>query len=233
MIGVIVNAISVIIGSIIGLLCRKGIPERYSDAIMKGLSLCVIYIGFSGSLCGENTIAVILSVVLGTAIGTVLNIDGFFSGLGERLEKGMKRFGSGGGIARGFVSASLLFCVGSMTIVGSLTAGLSGDNEMLFTKSALDFISAVMLTVSLGVGVMFSSAFILIFQGSIALLADVLSPFLSTAMVNEIICTGSLLIIGIGFNMLGITKLKVADYLPAIFLVPFVLLLVQRVPFLS
>ena len=215
MLGVIVNTIAVLIGSTIGLFCKKGIPEKFSDAVMKGIALCTIYIGISGALKGEDTIVLILSVVIGAFIGTALDIDGFIEGIGEKLQG---KFG-GSRIAEGFMTASLLFCIGAMTIVGSLNAGL-GDNEMLYTKSVLDFISSIMLTVSLGIGVMFSGAFVLVFQGAIALLASLLMPVLTTPLINEMICAGSLLIIGMGLNMLGATKIKVANYMPAIFLAP-------------
>lgn len=227
--GVVVNAVAVIIGSVIGLLFRKGVPERFSDAIMKGVALCVLYIGISGSLKGEQTIVVILSVVIGAVIGTLLDIDGFITRLGDNLEK---RFASGGekaSISQGFVTASLLFCVGAMTIVGSLTVGLTGDNEMLFTKSVLDFISSIMLTVSLGLGVMFSSAFVLVFQGSIALLAGFLSPIFSESAINETVCAGSILIIGLSLNMLGITKIKVANYMPALLVAPLIIWILEHI----
>lgn len=229
--GVIVNAVAVIIGSAIGLVFKKGIPERLSDAIMKGLGLCVVYIGISGSLKGSQTIIVILSMILGAVVGTLLDIDAFITRLGDTLEKKFSGSGEKVSISQGFVSASLLFCVGAMTIVGSLTAGLTGDNEMLYTKSVLDFISAIMLTVSLGIGVMFSSAFILVFQGAIALLAGVLSPIFSEAAINETICAGSLLIVGIGLNMIGITKLKVANYMPALLFAPLLVRLAGLLPF--
>ena len=225
MLGVIVNTVAVIIGSLIGLLCRKGIPERFTDAIMRGIALCTIYIGISGALKGENTIVLIIAMVLGAALGTALNIDGFINGLGNRIETRLAGKGKGSPIARGFVSASLLFCIGAMTIVGSINAGL-GDNEMLFTKSVLDFISAIMLTVSLGWGVMFSAGFVLVFQGLLALFAGVLETVLSTAAINEAICAGSLTIVALGLNMLGITKLKVADYLPAIIIAPVLVLII-------
>ena len=230
--GVFVNTLSVILGSLIGLLCKKGIPERVTGAIMTGLALCTLYIGISGSLKGENTIVVIISMALGAAAGTLLDIDGFLSGIGDRLEK---RFGGSadGSISRAFLTASLLFCVGSMTIVGSLTAGLSGDYEMLFTKSVLDFFSSMMLTVSLGPGVMFAAVFVLVFQGALVLLAGVLAPVLSDAAINEIICAGSLMIIGLGLNMLKITKIKVADFMPALIFVPAVLWLISKVPMLG
>lgn len=220
MLGVIVNTVAVLIGSSIGLLCKKGIPERFTKAIMTALGLCVVYIGISGSLKGENTILLILSMVIGTAIGTALDIDGGINRLGDSLEKRFSNEDGQVSIAQGFVTASLLFCIGAMTIVGSLTAGLTGDNEMLFTKSVLDFISAIMLTVSLGIGVMFSALFVLVFQGAIALFAGVLSPLLSDAAINELICAGSLMIMALGFNMLGITKLKVANYMPALIIAP-------------
>lgn len=230
--GVIVNVVAVLLGSAIGLLCKKGIPQKIADAIMKGIALCTLYIGISGSLKGENTIVVIVSMALGAAVGTLLDIDGFLNRLGDGLEKRFSDKTGGGSISRGFLTASLLFCVGSMTIVGSLTAGLSGDYEMLFTKSVLDFISSMMLSVSLGIGVMFAAAFVLVFQGALVLLAGVLAPVLSTAAVNEIICAGSVMIVGLGLNMLGITKLKVADYMPALVFVPIVLWLVSLIPIL-
>jgi uncharacterized membrane protein YqgA involved in biofilm formation len=146
------------------------------------------------------------------------------------VEKKFQRPGEKSGIAQAFVTASLLFCVGAMTIVGSLTAGLTGDNEMLFTKSVLDLISSSMLSVSLGIGVLFSSLFVLVFQGAIVLCAGLLEPFLNTSAINEIICSGSLLIIGLGLNMLGVTKIKIANYLPAFFFAPVLLKLVSLIP---
>ena len=220
MLGVIVNTIAVIIGSTIGLLCKKGIPEKYTDAIMLGIGLCTMYIGISGSLKGENTIVLIISIVLGAVVGTLLDIDGGINRLGKYLENKFSKEGKQVSIAQGFVTASLLFCVGSMTIVGSLTAGLTGDNEMLFTKSVLDFISSIMLTVSLGIGVMFAAAFVFVFQGLIAVLAGFLSPVLTTSAINELICAGSILILALGMNIVGITKIKVANYLPALIFAP-------------
>ena len=238
MLGVFVNAIAVFIGSCIGLLCKEGIPEKFTDAIMAGVALCVTYIGISGTLKGENTIVLIFSIVTGAIAGTAMDIDGKLAKLGKMIEnrfaaknpdKEAVSVGASGksSIAQGFVTASLLFCTGAMTIVGSLTAGLTGDCETLFTKSVLDFISSIMLTVSLGVGVIFSSAYILVFQGAIALMSGLLAPVLSDAAINEIICAGSVMIMGLGFNMLGITKIKVANYMPAIVFVPIILKIAQ------
>ena len=229
MLGVLANTIAVLIGSAVGLLFKKGIPEKYSNAVMTGIALCTVYIGVSGSLKGENTIVLIVSMALGAVAGTLLDLDGGLNRLGQYLEKKFNKGGTGK-IAQGFITASLLFCVGAMTIVGSLTAGLTGDNEMLYTKSVLDLISASMLSVSLGIGVMFSAVFVLVFQGAIALMAGFLEPVLTTAAINEIICAGSLMILALGLNMLGITKIKVANYLPALVFAPFLLRLAALIP---
>lgn len=223
MLGVLVNTAAVITGSLVGLVFNKGIPKKYSDGIMVGIGLCTIYIGIAGTLKGENTLILIISVVLGAAIGIKLDIDKGINFLGDFLEaKTKKNKEDSGAVARGFITASLLFCVGAMTIVGSLNAGLSGDNEMLFTKSVLDLISSVILAASLGVGVLFSAVFVLIFQGSIVLLAQFLQPILTEGAISEITCAGSLMIVALGFNLLGITKIKVANYLPALLIAPIV-----------
>lgn len=226
MLGVLVNVAAVIVGSLIGLLCKKGIPEKISDAIMTGIALCTVYIGISGALKGDNTIVLILSMVLGAAVGTVLDIDGLISRTGSSLEARFSREDGSVSIAQGFVTASLLFCIGAMTVVGSIKAGL-GDNEMLYTKSVLDFISAIMLSVSLGIGVIFSAAFVLVFQGALALLAGVIAPVLSEAAINELICAGSVMILALGLNMLKVTKIKVANYLPALLFAPVITLIIE------
>lgn len=225
MIGVLVNTITVIVGSCVGLLLKKGIPQRLTTAIMLGIGLCTIYIGIDGMLQGENTLVLIVSMVLGALVGTLLDLDGKIQALGDWMEHKFNRDTSENGtvrvsLAQGFVTAALLFCVGSMTIVGSLNAGISGDNEMLFTKSLLDLISSSMLAASLGLGVLLSAVFVLVFQGALVLLASVLAPFLTTPAIAELTCCGSVLILALGLNLIGLTKFKVADYLPALVFVP-------------
>lgn len=218
MFGVIVNTVAVIVGALVGLLLKRGIPDRVGDTIMKGLSLCVLMIGVQGIMKGENTLITILSMVLGGLIGELLGIDELLKRLGNFAEK---RFGgkSGGvSIAEGFVSASLLFVVGAMAVVGSLQSGLSGDHTTLYAKSMLDFVSSLIFSSSLGVGVMLASAAVFVYQGTLTLFAGLLAPMLGDAAIAEMTAAGSLIIIGLGFNMLGITKIKVANYLPAIFL---------------
>lgn len=231
MIGVIVNTAAVILGSIIGLLFKKGIPKKVSDAIMMGLGLCTLYIGISGSLKGGNTLILIISMVFGIAAGTLLDIDGKIICLGDFVERKFSKADGTVSLSEGFVTASLLFCIGAMAIVGSLNAGLTGDNEMLFTKSVLDFVSSIMLSVSLGLGVMFSAAFILVFQGTIVLLAQFIAPVLTDAAIAEMTCAGSVMIIGLGLNILGLTKLKIANMLPALVVVPIISYVFSILPF--
>lgn len=221
MLGVLVNTLAVIAGGSAGLVFRRGIPDKVSRAVMAAIGLCTLYLGVSGSLAGRNPLVVIIALVLGTAMGTMVNIDGAINRLGSWAEHKLRREGQNGpSIGEGFVTASLLFCVGSMTVVGSLNAGLKGDNSMLFAKSVLDLIAAAMLAVSLGAGVLLSALFVLVFQGSIVLLAGLLQPLLSDAAIAEMTCAGSLLIMGLGLNLLGITKLKIADMMPAIAIAP-------------
>ena len=229
MFGVIVNTATVLLGSIIGLICKKGIPERLSSAVMTGIGLCTVAIGFSGILEGENTLVLIISMVLGIIIGELLDIDGHVNRLVERVAGKAAGAGKAAQISQGFITACLLFCIGAMTIVGSLNAGLRGDNEMLLTKSLLDFISSIMLSATLGIGVLFSAVFVLVFQGGIVLLAQFLAPVLSESCIAELTCAGSLMILALGLNIVGITKIKVINFLPALLLVPFVVKLLELV----
>lgn len=230
MLGVLVNVGTVIIGSLLGLLLKKGIPERVSGAVMAAIGLCTLYIGIDGALAGNNAIVLILSLVFGTIVGTLIGIDKGIGKLGGWIEKKMKRTDGKSTVAQGFMTASLLFCVGAMTIVGSLNAGLSGDNKLLYTKSILDLISSCMLASSLGIGVLFAAIFVLLYQGGLVLLSGLLQGVLTELLVAEITCAGSVMIIGLGLNLLGVTKLKIADMLPAILFVPLFSWLVGFIP---
>ena len=218
MIGTIVNTLAVAVGGSIGLLLKKGIPQKITDAVMQGLALCVIFMGISGALEGSKTLAMIVAMALGAVVGTLLDLDGRLNKLGDAIESKMGPGGQGK-IATGFVTASLLYCVGALAIVGSLQSGLTGDNSMLYTKSMLDFISSIVLCASLGVGVILSAVTLFLYQGVITLLAQALTPVLTDAVIAEMTCVGSLLIIGMGLNMLGVTKIKIMNYVPAIFIV--------------
>lgn len=218
MLGVIANAVAVILGAIFGLVFKKGISQRVSDELMVPVALVCIYIGISGILKCNNTLIIVLSMVIGTAIGSTIDIDKHFNVFVNRIEAKFKKENSSTSIAQGFIAGSLLFCVGAMTIVGSLEVGLTGNNETLYSKSILDFISSIVLTTANGIGVMFSSLFVFVFQGSIVMLSKLISPFLSDPVVCDMTTCGSLIIIALSFNLLKITKIKLMNLMPSVFL---------------
>lgn len=217
MVGVFANVATVIIGTVIGILIKKGLPKKIASAMTTATALAVMYIGINGMMSGEKTLVLVLSMVMGGVLGTALNLDGRISKLGKRIENKFRKNGSQTLIAEGFVSATLLFCVGAMTVVGSLQAGISGNNETLFTKAILDFVSSIVLASTLGVGVILASVSVLVLQGSIVLLAQFAAPFLSNAVVAEMTCVGSVLIFALALNMLDITRIKLMNFVPAIF----------------
>ncbi|ERK32374.1 DUF554 domain-containing protein [Clostridium intestinale] len=218
MLGTIVNFFTIFVGGIIGVLLKGGLPKRFTDTIMSGIALCVIYIGISGTLKGENMLLIVISIAIGSLLGEFINIDEKLILLGNFIENKAKNFSKDTSISLGFVTASLLFCVGAMAVVGSLESGLLGKYDILFTKSILDGVTALILSSTLGIGVILSAFSVLVYQGLITLAASLLQNILTTPIVNEMSAVGSLLIIGIGLNMLGITKIKVANMLPAIFI---------------
>ena len=235
LVGSIVNALAILAGSLFGMLLTwlarhfsslfpadsGALGERLQTIIIQGAALCTIYLGVSGSLQGQNTLLIILSVVIGALIGELLDLDKRIQQLGDWVQKKTSRLvttDSKTSISEGFVTASLLFCVGAMAIVGALNDGLTGNHDVLFAKSLLDGIIAIVFGASLGLGVAFSSVAILVYQGTIALLASFLAPFLGDTVIAEMTCTGSLLILALGLNMLNLTKIKVMNLVPAIFL---------------
>ena len=224
MLSVFINMGAILLGGTLGLFFNRSFPQHIADTVMKGLALCVLYIGISGALEGNYILVTILSVALGGALGELCDLDGRLNWLGQQLEEkfGAKKAGDNGAprksLAEGFVSASMLFCVGAMAIVGSLQSGLIGDHSTIIAKSLIDGIAAVLLASSLGAGVLFSAAAVFVYQGAIVLLAETLEPLLDSVTIAEMSCAGSLLIVGLALNMLELTKLKVANYIPAVFL---------------
>ncbi len=234
--GTIINTLTVVAGSLVGLIIKwgvgraaqrpaekagSGIGQRLQTLIMQGVALCVMYIGISGSLEGSNTLVTIISMAVGAVIGELLDLDRRMQQLGEWVQKKTARLvkgGDGASVSEGFVTATLLFCVGAMAIVGALENGLTGNYDTLKAKSVLDGISSIVFASSLGIGVTFSAVGVFLYQGAISLLASFLSPLLSEVVIAEMTCMGSLLITALSFNMLGITKIKVMNLVPAIFL---------------
>ena len=222
MIGVLANTIFVIIGSTIGLIAKKVIPEQWGDTIMRGMGLISLYVGITGMLVGENALVLVISIVTGAMIGEAIDIDGRFNRFAKRLEDRFAGKDGGSNFAEGFVTASLIFCVGAMSIVGPLNAALKGDNTILFTKTTMDFFSSIFFASAMGIGVLCASATVLVVEGGFFLLAAAVAPFLETAVVNEMACAGNLLIIAIGLNLTKAADLKIMNYLPAI-LMPVIL----------
>ena len=221
MLGVLVNAGGIILGSLLGWLVKKGIPDRVEKAVMMAIGLCVAFIGIQGAFDSQNTLAMIISMVLGTITGTLIDLDRQMNRLGCWVERNFRPKGDHKeSLAEGFVNGTLLFCVGAMAIVGSFNAGVKGDNSMLYTKALLDTVSAAMMTVSMGIGLALSSGSVFVYQGALVLLAQFLQPLLSEAAIAEISGVGSLMILAIGLNLMGITRIKVANFLPALIFAP-------------
>ena len=229
MLGVLANAAGIVLGSLIGMFVKKGINDRLEDAVMKSLGLCTLIIGLSGALSG-NPLVMILSMVLGTIAGTALDIDGHMTRFSDRISKRFKAE-ENSCFSQGFLTATLFVCVGAMAIVGSLNAGLKGDNQVLFTKSILDFVTCIMLAGGMGIGVMFSAVPLFLYEGALVMLARLLQSVLTNqALITEINAVGSLMIMAIALNIMGITKIKVADLLPAVLFVPLMYALVGMLP---
>ena len=215
--GTVVNALGILGGAAVGLLLGRLIPEKLGDAVTKGVALCVFYIGVSGMLADEDTLVMIVSMVLGVLAGELLRLDDRLCALGDGIEKRLAAHGVRGRVSEGFVSASLLFCVGAMAIVGSLESGLTGSHETLYAKTVLDAVSSVVYASAMGFGVAISAIPVLLYQGAIALGASLLSPVLTDAVIAEMKAVGSLLIVALSLNMLGLTKIKVMNAVPAVF----------------
>ncbi len=219
MLGTIVNALAIIGGSLLGLLFKKGIADNYKEIILSGVSLSVILIGVRSALVSDNLMIVIFSVIVGAILGEGLKIEKKLELLGTFLERKVSAKSSdSSSFARGFVSASLVFCVGSMAIVGSLESGLTGNHQTLFAKSVLDGVTSIIFASAMGLGVMFSGLAVFLYQGMITLTAVFMKNFLVPQTIEQMTSVGGLLIMAIGFNMLKITTIRVGNLIPAIFL---------------
>ncbi len=214
--GTIVNTIAIIVGSLAGLVFRKGIPAKYNATIMQAIGLAVLLVGLKSALKSDDLLLIIICLVAGSLLGEWLRIEARLESLGQWFES---RFaGTDDSFAKGFVTATLIYCVGSMAIVGAMESGLAGNHQTLYAKSMLDGITAVVFTSTLGIGVMLSAVSVFIYQGLITGGAMVLKPFLVPEVVNQMSAVGGLLIVGLGFNLLEIRKISVGNMLPAIFL---------------
>lgn len=230
MLGNIVNALAIIAGGLAGLFLRGGIQERYRETLMQAVGLCVVLIGISSSLKTGSIMIVILSLVIGSLIGEFIRIEARLDSIGKYVEKRLS--GENSNFSKGFVQASLIFCVGSMAIIGSIESGLTGSHQTLFAKSVLDGVTTIILTSVMGAGVIMSCVSVFIYQSSITLLATFIKPFMTPDVIAQMSSAGGLLIIAIGLNMLEVGRIRAGNMLPAIFM-PFIYTLILNMTGLS
>lgn len=220
MLGTIANAVAIFIGSIFGVFLKNHVNEKINETVLQALGLAVFIIGVSGALGFKNLLLVIFSLVIGAALGEWLDIEGALDRFGKAVQDRFKT--ADGNLSKAFVSATLLFCVGSMAVVGALTSGLTGDNSILYAKASLDGVIAFVFASTMGIGVLLSGISVLLYQGTIVLLAGFIKPIFDYPnALEDLTAVGSILIIGIGINILEIKRIRVGNMLPAI-LVPIV-----------
>jgi len=216
--GTLVNFIAIILGSLLGIIFKKKINQEIGYSLYKVLGLCVIYLGIAGLVKVENSLAIILSMALGTLIGEHIGIEDKLEVLSGKIEILVNKVYKGK-IKDGFLTATLLFCIGSMAIIGPIESTLSNNHSTLYAKSILDGIMAVIFSSTMGFGVLLSSFSVLIYQGGISVLASFIKPIMTVETISMISGVGSIMIMGLGINMVFNTKLKISNMLPSI-LVP-------------
>lgn len=233
LVGVIVNGLGIALGTVFGLFFNK-INERIKETIMAGIGLTVIALGFTMGLESDRTIVILLSLLFGAVIGEGIDLDEKLNRVGAHLEVRFKKEGKESNIAEGFVTALLIFCVGALAVIGPLDSGIHGNHEILYTKSILDGFTALVLTTTLGFGVIFSLIPVVIYEGVIALFATQIDQFFPESFFNlfieDMTATGGLLIVAIGLNLLNVTRIRVANLLPSLVIVGFVLFIYLQVP---
>ena len=220
MLATVINAALILLGGILGVLFKNRIPARFNAILTHALGLCVLGIGIISAIGTENTLCVIVCMVLGTILGEAIRIEDRLDGAGELLRKRLAGGDGGSRFTEGFVTASVLFCVGSMAIMGSMEAGIQGKYDILISKGVIDGVTSITLASAMGVGVAFSVLPLMIYQGGLTLLFAQVGPFLDSAAITEMSAVGGTIIMGIAVNMLGLgrAKIRVGNMLPAIFL---------------
>ncbi|MFP4114833.1 MAG: DUF554 domain-containing protein [Spirochaetota bacterium] len=219
MVATIINAAAVVIGSLIGLVFNRRVGDQMKEVLYSGVGVITLVIGMSMALEMQRVLYLALSVVIGGLLGTWWAVENAILKLGGFLRDRFQRSSSTSEFAYGFLSASVLFCVGAMAIIGSFRAGVEGDYQLLLTKSVMDGFMAILLTASMGIGVAFSAIVVLVYQGGLTVLAGLISPWVSELMLSEITAVGGALILMIGINLLNLKHIKTADFIPAILVV--------------
>ncbi len=219
--GTLINVAAVIVGGVLGLLFRSRLPERITHTFFQAIGLFTLFLGFSMSLKTSNPLLLVFSLILGALVGSLLRMQDRMESLGNQIQKRLKL--KGGQFSEGMVTAFLMFCMGSMTILGAIEEGLGNEPKLLMIKSLMDGFSSIALVAALGVGVIFSAIPLLIYQGGLTLLAAWVGEAMSSVMIDELTATGGILLIGLGITILGIKKIEVLNLIPAlIFIVPLV-----------
>ena len=219
--GTIVNVVAIFLGCSAGFILKSKFPEKIEKIIMQALGLASLLIGMQMAIKADNILLVIFSLVIGGVIGEIIDIEAGLERFGERIKRKFKSNNTSERFVEGFLTASLLYCVGSMAIMGAIKEGLSGDPDILYAKSLLDGVTSIAFTAAMGIGVLFSAIPVFLYQGGITLLARTIKDFLSPEIINEMTAVGGILIWGIGFRLLGIKKIKVGNLLPAILVAAF------------
>ncbi len=214
MLGTTINSLAIVVGSLIGLVVGRGLPEQVKAAVMQGLALAVVIIGTNLALGTSHMLLVIIALVLGVGMGTAMDLDGLVVSLGRRLEEKVGKWA--GPVGRAFTAASILFCTGAMAIVGAIEDGLLGRPDTLLSKAGLDGVASIIMSATMGVGVVFSAVPVFLYQGAIGLAASRMQFFFTPEVVQEISATGGLVILGIGLDMLGAARVRAANLLPAL-----------------
>lgn len=226
-IGPVVNALAIIAGSLVGMALHKRFPDRIRLIVFQGLGLCVLLIGFQMAFKVHNILIMIFAVMIGGILGELMHLEEYFESLADRLKRLIRskneRF------TEGLVTASLIFCIGALAIIGSFDEGLRGDRTIVYTKSILDGFASIVLAASYGVGVLFSFLPVLAYQGGLTMGAGLLSPWFSDLLIAQLTATGGVLIIGIGINLLDIKRIRLASLLPSLVVVVALTLLYEKV----
>lgn len=218
MLGTVVNAFAIIIGGLLGLMFGQTLPDRIKKTVIQGIGLAVLMIGVTMAIQTKNSLVIIASVVIGGIVGEIIDIEKRLQQFGQSLERRLAKNGQGAEFTKAFVTASLIYCVGAMAIMGALDSGLTGNNTILYAKSMLDGITALVFASSMGIGVLASAIPVFVYQGVLTLMAGLLQGVLSTEIITEMGATGGLLIVGIGLNILEIKEVKVGNLLPGLFI---------------
>lgn len=215
--GTIVNVIAIVIGSLLGLAFQGRFPERFSQSVLKVAGLFTIVIGLSMALQGQEMILVLISLALGAVLGEWINIEDRLERMGQMVETRLKV--SANSPAQGFINTSLIFCVGSMAIVGSIADGVQGNASILYTKAVMDGVTSIAFASCMGIGVLGSAVSVLVYQGGITLLAMQLKPIFTPEVIRELTAVGGVMIMGIGINITGMQKVRIGNLLPALALI--------------